>query len=340
MKRLGAIPPRRLGCATAALVALVVGGLLGWGVVRSSRRTSVEASVYLGESSAGLYPGSPVRLRGVTLGEVREVAVASDGRLIEVRCALWWDSLVELELVDPDEPLGPEQGPFAPPGFYAYLAEVGLTDLRILTLDFFPADRVTQYPLPDDAPWAHIPAVKSTSQTMKEFVQTRLAGSGPGLQAAIEQLERFEVKSRDLDGARIHARVSTQLDEIERLLEGRPLGEAAAERLKQGHAGLAELRAGVASVRSALGGSPEIRKRVEALIERLEQAQVGERLAKARESMLQQQVGAKELGVALLELRRSVRAASGWLRGFSDAIGGLSSDPDGLLVSPGAEGPP
>ena len=330
----------RLGCATAALVALSLGGLLGWGVVRSSQRRSVEAYVYLGESSAGLYPGSPVRLRGVTLGEVREVAVASDGLLIEVRCALWWDSLVELELVDPTKPFGPEQGPFAPPGFYAYLAEVGLTDLRMLTLDFFPADRVTEYPRPDDAPWAHVPAVKSTSQTMKEFVQTRLAGSGPGLQAAVEQLERLEVQSRGLDGARMRRRVSAELDALEQLLEGRPLGEAAAARLKRSHEGLAELRAGVAAVHSALGGSPEIRGRIDTLIERLEQAHVGDRLAKAREAMRQQQAAAQELGAAVVELRRSARGASGWLRDFADALGGVAADGDGLLLAPEAEGPP
>ena len=98
---------RRLGSVVLGLLALGVVALVGWGLVRRSSRKRVQVAIYLGESTQGLAVGSPVRLRGITLGEVRSIRIASDGRLIEVESALWWDRLVELGLADPAQPFTP-----------------------------------------------------------------------------------------------------------------------------------------------------------------------------------------------------------------------------------------
>ncbi|MCA8922749.1 MAG: MCE family protein [Planctomycetes bacterium] len=334
---------RRLGSVVLGLLALGVLALVGWGIVRRSSRKRVQVAIYLGESTQGLAVGSAVRLRGITLGEVRSIRIASDGRLIEVESALWWDRLVELGLADPAQPFGPGHGPFAPPGFYAYLAPVGFTDLRTIELDFFAEDRVLEFPPPPGAPWAHIPGVQSTSQAIKEFVETTFARSGPGLLRGIETITELDEQTRDLDGQALHARLSARLDELEEAFAGPSLVEKLAGSIRTGREGLELLRAEVAAVQSALSAKRpgEARERVDELLERLARADPGAQAAALREGLQDQERTVTELREQTTALRAALREARDWLDSLRDDASAVAGDRDGLLSAPRpAESPP
>ena len=70
-------------CAVAGLAGAVIfiGG-------RSLTRVTVPYQAYFDESVEGLEVGSPVKFRGVSIGNVSEIALAGDKRHVQVTFAL------------------------------------------------------------------------------------------------------------------------------------------------------------------------------------------------------------------------------------------------------------
>ncbi|MEZ6188031.1 MAG: MlaD family protein [Planctomycetota bacterium] len=328
----------RLGAVTVGAALLIVLGLGVWGVLRRVRRASVRVHIYLAESVQGLQLHSPVRLRGLKIGEVDEIGIASDGRLVELECSLWWDRLVELRLVDPTQPFGPQHGPFAPPGLYAHLAQVGFTDLRVVQLDFYPADRVLEYPLPEDAPWAHVPGVQSTPQAIKEFVERRFKGAGAALESGVELLEAVEAQSHGLDGLALRTRIENQLDDLEAAIQSAPPPAELEGLVDEGRRGLAELSATVAEIGSAIHGEQarQLAAQIDDVLAALGEQDLEALGADLRSELVRQREAAESLRPQVPELRAELVALRRWLEEFRAQVRATAEDRDGLLVSPGS----
>jgi hypothetical protein len=80
------------------LVAMV--GALFWLGARRFQRTSFPAVSYFDESVQGLDVGSPVKFRGVTVGNVADITIAPDHRHVQVTSDIYVDALQRLGLGD------------------------------------------------------------------------------------------------------------------------------------------------------------------------------------------------------------------------------------------------
>ena len=89
----------KLGLFVVVGVGLFLALLVALGA-SSLKKESVEYATYFDESVQGLDVGSPVKFRGVTIGNVSEIDVAPDRRHVEVLCAITVSQLVSLKLLD------------------------------------------------------------------------------------------------------------------------------------------------------------------------------------------------------------------------------------------------
>ena len=154
----------KLGLFVVASLATVVGATF-WLGSRLFQRESFEAISYFDESVQGLEVGSPVKWRGVTVGSVREITVAPDGRHVQVTSDIFVDALKRLGLEKPKR-----GGDFINPNLRVQLASAGITGIRFLQTDFFDPARHPPPQLPFEPPWNYVPTTPSTLKSVEESV--------------------------------------------------------------------------------------------------------------------------------------------------------------------------
>ncbi|MCU0611327.1 MAG: MlaD family protein [Candidatus Eisenbacteria bacterium] len=162
----------------AVLVVSVLTWLTGWfGGVAS--RTYV---CYFSESVQGLENGTAVRYNGVPVGKVERIAVAPDGRLVEVRVS-----------IETGFPVGPDLA--------ARLDFVGITGIRVVNLRIATPQEAPRTALSFRPAHPVIPVVKS-----------QLEAIDMGLQGLLKIMA-------DVDFARISDHTVLLLDNLNRVLE-------------------------------------------------------------------------------------------------------------------------
>lgn len=159
----------KLGLFVVVGVVLAM-GTVAWLGARSLRKDVGEYVSYFDESVQGLEVGSPIKFRGVTIGTVGKIDIAPDHRHVEVVSELGKAELTRLGLdvvigaVDPRAPLKLEQAL----DLRVQLASSGLTGVKFLQLDFFPAGENPPLALPFPVPDNYIPAVPSTIKSIED----------------------------------------------------------------------------------------------------------------------------------------------------------------------------
>lgn len=131
---------------------------------RSLRKEVSHYVSYFDESVQGLEVGSPIKFRGVTLGTVGKIDVATDHRHVEVTMDLGVTELNRLGLnVD-----NSRKKLDVATDLRVQLASAGLTGVKFLQLDFFVvADNpppVMTFPVPEN----YIPAAASTMKNIED----------------------------------------------------------------------------------------------------------------------------------------------------------------------------
>jgi paraquat-inducible protein B len=154
----------KLGLFVVASLATAV-GIASWVGSRLFQRQSFEAISYFDESVQGLEVGSPVKWRGVTVGIVRDITVAPDGRHVQVTSAIFVDALKRLGLERPKP-----GGAFIDPNLRVQLASAGITGIRFLETDIFDPVRHPAPQLPFEPPWNYVPTTPSTLKSVEESV--------------------------------------------------------------------------------------------------------------------------------------------------------------------------
>jgi paraquat-inducible protein B len=154
----------KLGFFVLAALAAVV-AVTFWLGSHLFQRKSFEAISYFDESVQGLELGSPVKWRGVTVGTVRDITVAPDGRHVQVTSDIFVDALERLGLKPPKP-----GGAFIDPNLRVQLATAGITGIRFLQTDFFDPVRHPPPKLPFEPPWNYVPSTPSTLKGVEESV--------------------------------------------------------------------------------------------------------------------------------------------------------------------------
>ncbi|MEM7515707.1 MAG: MlaD family protein [Planctomycetota bacterium] len=182
----------------------VVGGLvLGilsilWLAASRLKRDTYDAVVYFDESVEGLELGSPVKFRGVTIGQVSEISVADDSRHVAVTTAMYEEVVEKLGL----ESVLSGGSELVETGFRLQLVTSPLTGVSFVQGDFFEGENLKPQNLPFETRGITLYAVPSTFKNLEE-----------GLGAAIASVPR------------IANQVSSLLARVERTLDEAQVGE-------------------------------------------------------------------------------------------------------------------
>jgi ABC-type transporter Mla subunit MlaD len=183
---------------------LTMTGVLFWLGARRFQRTSFSAVSYFDESVQGLDVGSPVKFRGVTVGNVVDITIAPDHRHVQVTSGIYVDALSRLGLGE----RAPRQGEdFINPLLRVQLVSAGITGVRFLQADFFHPGRYPEPALPFDPPWNYIPSVpstlKSVGDTAEEIVsrlpdlETRASQALATMNTTLGSIDRFVTSLQD-----------------------------------------------------------------------------------------------------------------------------------------------
>ncbi len=171
----------KLGLFVVVGVVLFLTLLVALGA-ESLQKESVVYSTYFDESVQGLEVGSPVKFRGVTIGNVSAIDVAPDCRHVEVRCGIIVGQLVSLKLLDtsPKPPRLPFQKKApatlaVPPDLRMQLDSAGITGVKFISMDFFDIKDNPPPILPFPLPTNYVPAAASTMKNLEDSVTKALS---------------------------------------------------------------------------------------------------------------------------------------------------------------------
>lgn len=144
---------------------------------QSLKKQSVEYKTYFDESVQGLEVGSPIKFRGVIIGNVSSIDVAPDHRHVAVTSALTVQDLSDLGLSDGK---GKTTKVRIPVDLRVQLVSQGITGVKFLQMDFFDVKDNPPPELPFPVPDNYIPAAVSTMKNLEDAV-VRAANRFPEL---------------------------------------------------------------------------------------------------------------------------------------------------------------
>lgn len=183
-------------------------GALFWLGARRFQRTAFPAVSYFDESVQGLDVGSPVKFRGVTVGNVSDITIAPDHRHVQVTSDIYVDAIQRLGLGDRAPRPGEE---FINPLLRVQLVAAGITGVRFLQTDFFHPGRYPEPKLPFDPPWNYIPSAPSTLKSVGDTatevlnrlpdLESRISETLGAMNGALASFDRFVTSLHDENGS-------------------------------------------------------------------------------------------------------------------------------------------
>jgi len=156
----------KLGLFVVISVLIAMGIVVALGA-RTMTKETVSYVAYFDESVQGLELGAPVKFRGVTIGKVSAIDIASDGRHVEATCQLIVQQLKRLNL---GEAGGDSRRLAVPPDLRVQLTSTGLTGVKFILIDFFETKTNPRPKLPFAVPENYIPTAPSTMKNLEDSV--------------------------------------------------------------------------------------------------------------------------------------------------------------------------
>ncbi len=210
----------KLGLFVVAGLAVAMAALIVIGARSMQQDVGLYVS-YFDESVQGLEVGSPIKFRGVTIGTVGKIRVASDHRRIEVESELGVDELTRLGLDIPKErpAFGEPRRLAMTADLRLQLASAGLTGVKFLQLDFFDT---AQYPapvLPFAVPENYIPTVPSMMKGLEDSI-ILIADRLPEIADQVASIaDEVELIVRDVNDQQIPDRIGVTFDTMNHVLQ-------------------------------------------------------------------------------------------------------------------------
>ena len=166
-----------IGCAVVAAV------LLG---VATTRKQTIKYHSYFNESVQGLDLGSPVKFRGVSIGNVSAIEIAPDRRMVDVVSELDVKDIKRMGLTETGKSKVVGKEKFAvPPDLRAQLGSQGITGVKFIAIDFFDvkSNHAPELPFPVDGEH-YIPAAPSMMKNL-EYTITKAMDRLPEMVDAV-----------------------------------------------------------------------------------------------------------------------------------------------------------
>lgn len=161
---------------------------------------------YFDESVQGLDVGSPVKFRGVRIGNVSRIGVAPDHRHVEVEAEVDIGALKTMGL-DAETLQVPED-------MRVQLASAGVTGLKFLQVDFFNPEKNPLPELPFRTADNYIPAAPSMLKSLEDSV-VESVGKFPETTDQINaMLHKINILLTDVNQKRIPGRVVTTINKV------------------------------------------------------------------------------------------------------------------------------
>lgn len=145
---------------------------IGFLAAQSLRKQTVEYVTFFDESVQGLEVGSPVKYRGVTIGNVSRIDIAPDRRHVGVQSSMGVTEIAHLGL---SEGTGRKVKIRLPENVRAQLASQGITGVKFLSIDFFDVKDNPLPELPFAVPDNYLPAAVSTMKSLEDSVVRAVA---------------------------------------------------------------------------------------------------------------------------------------------------------------------
>lgn len=187
-----------------ALVGLlIVVGARSWG---EETKTYV---TYFDESVQGLELGAQVKYRGVTIGAVESVNMASDRQLVEVLMAMNVKAVGGL--LDGERNVGGS-------AVRTQLAQAGLTGHRFVLIDLFDGEKQPAPQLPFPPPENYLPSVPSTLTQIEDAVVQTSDQLPMIAERAEKTLAKIEATVTSIDEAQLPAKLAAGIDGAQKTL--------------------------------------------------------------------------------------------------------------------------
>ena len=247
----------KIGLFVISATVLAVIGIVVLGVGSLFQRTAL-VETYIQESVQGLDVGSPMKFRGVLVGKVEEITLASAvyntrRRYVLVRVGIT-SNLFQFPLADPNDPIFRNE---LERGFRVRLAAQGLTGVAYLEADYLDPERNPPLEIDWQPKYPYIPSARSRIVQLSDSVESIL--------------QNFE----QLDIPQLMSSVDRSLAAITKMAEGTNVEKVGAQayalltevretnrRLKD-LVTSPELKSVVADAAAAAGGARQIIERAE-----------------------------------------------------------------------------
>nr|WP_255722040.1 MlaD family protein [Ectothiorhodospira lacustris] len=252
------------------LLALGVGALL---------RPKLMMETYFDGSIQGLEVGAPIKLRGVTIGEVSQISftyahyqkdlpVVRRAQYVMVRGWLRPD-LLSASMGDVND----ELARFVDRGLRVRMTSQGVTGINFLELDFFDADTFTPVEIDWTPEYLYIPSAPSTMTQFLQYADNIMRRvDRMDVESILYNIERFTINLNEIvegvDAKRLMSELAGSLEQIHDILK-RVQGLADSPQLAK----IPEDLGATAQNLRRLSESPEIRRSLEGLTRSLEQLQ-------------------------------------------------------------------
>jgi paraquat-inducible protein B len=197
------------------LLGLTAAALL---TAKSMQVETVSYTSYFDEAVTGLEIGSPIRFRGVAIGNVTAIDVAPDRRHVEITYSLGVGVLKRLGLAVTGHGKGVSLK--VPPGLRVQLTSTGVTGTKFLQIDFFDTGDQPPPQLPFPVPDHYIPAMPSTLKNLEAAV-VRAVDQLPDLVRDVGAVVgRVNLMLDEVGRHELPAKAALALDDTHRLAAG------------------------------------------------------------------------------------------------------------------------
>jgi phospholipid/cholesterol/gamma-HCH transport system substrate-binding protein len=191
-------------CAVVAAVALGAA---------TSHDERVGFYSYFNESVQGLELGSPVKFRGVTIGNVRSIQIAPDHHMVEVVSSIDLDDLKRVGLAEQRHALLAREKFTVPPDLRAQLGSQGITGVKFIAIDIFdqkgnPPPKLSFAP-PEDR---YIPAAPSVMKNLEDTLTKAMDRLPDMVDAVVLIMGRVDHMLVELENRDVVGKVAATLD--------------------------------------------------------------------------------------------------------------------------------
>jgi phospholipid/cholesterol/gamma-HCH transport system substrate-binding protein len=213
----------KIGLFVIITVLLALGSLLVLGA-QSMQTETVLYTTYFDESVQGLDTGSPVKFRGVLIGNVAEINIAEDRRHVEVKSALTVEEISRLGLAI--EKKGEETMIGVPSELRMQLASAGITGVKYLSIDFFVVADNPPPELPFTVPPKYIPAAVSVMKNIEDSIVRAVNRIPEATEQAVDALlDQVEERKMPEQAEGTLVRTNLVLAQMEKTLNQLDVGE-------------------------------------------------------------------------------------------------------------------